>query len=109
MSYTQFAIYIGLYTDEFVDSQDYHELQVNFTVAFILAHYWRQINKDLNYELMRSKASTLESSAFCYIYKLLVHTINGCVDSMGVVSIRDLFYLYSMREKIPIHMGHALA
>ena len=77
MSYTQFTMYIGLYTDEFMDSQDYRELQVDFAPAFILAHYRRRISRDLNYEPMRSKASTLKSLALYYIHKLLVHTISG--------------------------------
>ena len=77
MSYTQFAIYIGLYTNEFMDSQEYQELQVDFNPSFILAHYWRRISKDLNYEPSRSKASTLESPTLRYIHKLLVHMISG--------------------------------
>ena len=77
MSYTQFTIYIGCYIDEFIDSQDYHELHVDFIPTFILAHYWRWINKDPNYKPTRSKALTLESLALRYIHKLLVHTISG--------------------------------
>ena len=109
MSHTQFAVYIGLYTDELVDSQDYHKLQVNFAPMFILAHYCRWISRDSNYELMRSEASMLESPTLHYIHKLLVHTISRRRDSMGVVSTRDLFYLCSIRERIPIHLGHTLS
>ena len=97
MNYTQFIVYMGLYTDEFMDLQDYHKLQVTFTPAFILAHHWRWINRDLNDEPMRSKASTLDYPALYYIHNILVDNISGCRDSMGVVSTRDLFYLYSMR------------
>ena len=109
MCYNQFVIYMGLYIDEFVESQDYHEIQVDFTPTFILAHYWRWINRDLNYESTRSKASTLESPFLRYIYKLLVHTINGRGDNTGVVSTKDLFYLHRMRERDSPHtLGHAL-
>ena len=58
---------------------------------------------------MRSKALTLESLALRYMHKLLVHTISGKWDSTKVVSTRDLFYLYSMRERVPICLGYALA
>ena len=63
MSYIQFAVYMGLYTNEFMDSQDYHEIQVDFAPTFILAHYWRWIGRDLNYESTKLKALTLESLA----------------------------------------------
>ena len=43
------------------------------------------------------------------MHKLLVHTISGRRESTGVVSRRDLFYIYSMREKVAIHLGHAWA
>ena len=47
---------------------------------------------------MRSKASTLCYPTLKYIYKLLVQTLNGRGDSMGVVIDKDLFYLYSIRK-----------
>ena len=75
---------------------------------FILAHYERWINKDLNYEPTRLKALTLESPAFHYIHKLLAHSINGHEDSIRVVSIKDLFYLYNMGKRVPIYLGHVL-
>ena len=72
---------------------------MDFTPAFILAYYQRWINRDLNYEPMRSKALTLEPPALRYIHKLLVYMISGQESNTVVVSTRDLFFLYNMRER----------
>ena len=110
MSYTQFSIHMGLYLNEYMDSQDYQDLQVDFAPMFILAHYWRKINQEHNYEAIRSKALTLWSLTLKYLHKLLVHTIGGQGDSIRMVMNKDLFYFYNMwwereRERVPIHLG----
>ena len=58
---------------------------------------------------MRSKLSVLRSPLLSYMHRLLAQSINATRDSPGVVGEHDLFYLYSMRERYPIHLGYAVA
>ena len=108
-SYTQFSIDCGFYTKEFTQTDAYRELQVDWPSNFNDQQYWRSISREMEYAPTTSKASRLCHPELRYVHKLLVHTITGRRESTGVVSRRDLFYIYSMREKVAIHLGHAWA
>lgn len=55
------------------------------------------------------KASTLASPEHRYIYSLLSHTLIECGDNTNVTSMIDVYYLYSIVKRIPIHLEHMLA
>ena len=109
LSYTQFSVHMGLYTEEFVSSPAYRQLATCFPRRESMSAYWWQVSRGPEYAPTRSKGSTLRSPVLRYMHRLLAQSINARRDSPGVVGEHDLFYLYSMRERYPIHLGYAVA
>lgn len=55
------------------------------------------------------KESTLSTLTLRYIHALLSRSLIGHGDSMGIVSITNLWYLYAITDHITIHLGYVVA
>ena len=87
----------------------YYTLRFKFWLAESPITIWRELIGESSYNLALSEASRLHSLALRYVHKFLVHSISGKKESTGVVSQRDLFYLYYLSRGTRCHLGHAFA
>ena len=109
MTMGHFAVYMDIYSEEFLTTPEYSQLARDFSRGFDTRHYWSTLTNRRDYNPSKSKGSQLLSSALRYIHKLLASTLHARKETPGVVGVKDLLCLYSMRERYPIHLGYHLA
>ena len=109
MSLTQFAMTLGLYDQDFIDSPDYQELWTDFPPDVTPGQIYHDLCGDSHYVAGQSKGSSLTRHAHRYIHAILSRSITGRGDGTGALSRTDLLYLYSMTQGVPLHLGHVVA
>lgn len=108
ISYIDFSLYLGLCDWAFTQMLECAALNTLVPSRVSQQTWWQRISHNGFYHLTRSKTSTLRTPVLWYIYALLSRSLIGRGDSMGIVSIIDLWYLYRMTDHIPIHLGYVL-
>ena len=101
------AVFLGIYTHDFALSIDFQHLPLDFPSHMTPSAYWKTLNIGTNPDSKR--ASLLKNPAHRYIHALLTRTIAGRADSTSVVTRSDLLLLYSIVERLPIHLGYIMA
>ncbi|XP_039118260.1 uncharacterized protein LOC120254177 [Dioscorea cayenensis subsp. rotundata] len=109
MSVTEFSIALGLYELEFTRTFEYSNLFLELPVHITPSEYWRKVSRETVYNPARSKAAQLRDPAVRVVHALLSRSLSGLGESSGVVSTRDILFLWSMVEGVPIHLGYAVA
>lgn len=69
--------------------------------GFFPKDLWIAIKRRMDYTTKGAKTSGIQNPCFCYAQKGLAYTLFGQGDSTGVVTQRDLFFMYSMMQTRP--------
>lgn len=107
VSYTEFAILMRVYDEEFTWTTKYANLPLPSVPS--LLKWCRLCINNLLFAPCSSKASTLCSPGLRMIYSLLSRLVTGRGTSMRVVTHRDFQYLISMANGVLLHLGFVLA
>ncbi|KAJ0985422.1 hypothetical protein J5N97_003778 [Dioscorea zingiberensis] len=103
MSYTRFAMLMGFYDRKALHTRELRELLTTFPDHIIMAaRNWVQLGGCHE----NHKASLMFNPVHRFIHALVSRSISGRDDSTGVVTVTDLFILYSILERVPIHLGY---
>lgn len=96
MSYMEFSVVMGLVTIEYTRTKSYSQLYVNMPVHLSSMSTCRE-----TYVYGTTKVSAMERTAFKYLHVVLSQTLTGREDSMGVVNLRDFYFLWTMVAQDP--------
>lgn len=109
MSYMDFTVQMGLVDVVYTRTTSYSEHHVDLLVHMILDQVLTQtLQGHKAYIYKTIKVSSLGRSAFYYLNAILLRALAGRGDSTRVVNLQDLFFLWIMVAREPIHIGHAL-
>src|SRR5262249_49704449 len=98
-SVSQIRVACGFYTDEEVETPEYAASLVAIPEDIDPRTVWTSLTADASpYEPTMSKSTQLRSPALRYLHRFIVYSVSGQRESTGVVTHRDLFYLWSMTE-----------
>ncbi|KAJ0962269.1 hypothetical protein J5N97_030097 [Dioscorea zingiberensis] len=102
MSYIHFSMLMGFY-----DKDAFHtRLLTSFPEDIItLTRYWLQLGGCHG----NQNTSYMSDLVHRFILALVSRSIAGQDDNTGKVTISDLFILYSIFERVPIHLGYVVA
>lgn len=107
MSYTEFAIIMGTYDEEFTRIAKYANLPLSSAPSLL---QWRRLCiNNLLFDPHSSKASTLQYPGLCVIHSLLSRLVTDRGANMGVITRKDFQYLISMPNGVPLHLDYILA
>ena len=98
MSITEFSLSLGLYDVEYTCIEEYGELLLDLSLHITPVEYWQRINRGTTYDLARLKSLHSQRTNPKELFMLFLMYSSGQRDSAGVVSAKDIFYLYSMTE-----------
>ncbi|PPR99097.1 hypothetical protein GOBAR_AA21571 [Gossypium barbadense] len=107
MSVFEFGAALGIYTDEFMGTDNF--LHLHRHIHYSPSCCWTDLTaSQIPYDASRSKVTSL-SPALRYIYALLAHTLIGRRESTGVVSTTPVFYLWSMETDHIFDLAYFIA
>ncbi|PPS01973.1 hypothetical protein GOBAR_AA18688 [Gossypium barbadense] len=107
LSILEFEIALGLYTKEFMDDNELNTLHCH--ICYSPSKCWRDlVLASATYNPSCSKASALLPS-LRYLHAILAHTLTGRRQSIGVVTTRDAYFLWSMANRHVIDLSYFIA
>ncbi|KAK5793461.1 hypothetical protein PVK06_034609 [Gossypium arboreum] len=90
LSVLEFGVALGLYTEEFMDDDDFDSLHRHIYCSS--SNCWKAlVPASATYDPSRSKASALAPS-LRYLHAILAHTLIGRQESTGVVNTNDTYF-----------------
>ncbi|KAJ0981670.1 hypothetical protein J5N97_009925 [Dioscorea zingiberensis] len=97
---------MGFFDMEALHTHEHHELLTSFPEHIVTpTRYWLQLGGRHG----NQNVSLMTDTVHRFIHALVSHSIAGQDDCIGKVTITDLFILYSIFERVPIHLGYVLA
>ena len=105
LSLTQFALYLGIYTEEEVRSPIFTEALIKY--PYNTQDYWHK--HSLEEWSPNNDSKTFKDFLYQYMHRVISNTIRGRTSNPHRVSTTDLFHLYSIFESVPCNIAHGLA
>lgn len=105
MSLTEFALRMGIYTKEEVSLPIYTNALIR--VPQNMRDYWH-IHARVKWRKINDSKMFLDPLRQ-YVHRVIANTIRGRATNLRRVSSIDLFYMYSIFEKVPCNIVHSLA
>ncbi|KAK5772699.1 hypothetical protein PVK06_048993 [Gossypium arboreum] len=107
LSFPEFGVALGLYTEEFMDDDDFDSLY--HRIHYSPSNCWKALAPALaTYDPSRSKASTFAPS-LRYLHAILTHTLTGRRESTGVVNTHDAYFLWSIEHGYVFDFAYFIA
>lgn len=96
LSVPEFGVALGLYTDEFMEADNFPHLYRH--IHYSLSSCWAALIPATGiYDPSPFKVSSL-SPALRYLHAILAHTLIERREGTGVVNTHDVYFLWSMRQ-----------
>lgn len=110
LSYTEFALFLGLYTQDYTLIQEYRNFTFYYPPGEPLNTRWLRLS-DCNHPFYLSvtEATLLKSRALCFVHALLSDTLTSRNHSTGNISLLEFHYIMSMQTWVPLQMGFVVA
>lgn len=86
MTMTQFSILLGLYDKDYIHTEEYAQLPIDYPPSLTQGHAFRVMCGDRQYDPRHSKATSLTHPSYRYIHVILSRSVTGHDDSTGVLS-----------------------
>lgn len=109
MTYTGFALLLGMYDTDFTTTSQYEQLLIDFPPGITPKGLWQHLSRGRNYKPGLTKASFLSRLALMHIHVVKARSFAGQADSTGVVGWHELLFCYSLTERRPVHLGYIRA
>lgn len=109
MSMTQFSVCLGLYTDDYIDNEEYAQLLTDYHHSLTPHRVDKMLYSEGQYESGISKSTCLSWPTYRYIHTIFNRLVNSHGDSIRVRSRQELLYIYSMVQSKPLQLGHIVA
>ena len=110
-SISAFGVQLGLYSPTFVTTDEYRQSLLDFPDRTTGEAFWIAHSRPghTHYEPTRSKSTGLVSPVLRILHRIIAHSICGRRESTGVVTRRDLFYLYCLETRQPCNLAYGMA
>lgn len=109
ISCVEFTLYMGLYDHEYTTTGEYQHHHFFPCLGECDNHHWRRLSTDSsNFTPNASKASSLQSLTLLFVHTLLSGTVTGRSGNTGTITRQELYYLLSMADNYPYHLGFVL-
>lgn len=91
MSVTQFLVRFWLYSDDYIDSQEYAQLKMDYPQGLTPQHAYRMLCCEGQYKLEISRATSLSRMLYRYIYAVLNTSVTVVVIVLESSTARSFY------------------
>ncbi|KAK5839853.1 hypothetical protein PVK06_008697 [Gossypium arboreum] len=107
LSVPEFGVALGLYRVEFMDDDEFNSLHRH--IHYSSSNCWKAlVPASATYDPSHSKALALAPS-LRYLHAILVHTLTGRRETIGVVNTNDAYLLWSMAHGHVFNLAYFIA
>ncbi|KAJ0836822.1 hypothetical protein HanRHA438_Chr16g0771301 [Helianthus annuus] len=106
MSLTEFAVHLGIYTDEEVKQPIFTEASTSYSPEEMKEYWLSHSSKEW---CNNNNSMKFIDPRYQYMHRVLANTITGRKNNQHRVSATDLFHLHSIFEQVPCNIAHELA
>ncbi|KAK5802711.1 hypothetical protein PVK06_030328 [Gossypium arboreum] len=107
MSVPEFGVALRLYTEKFMDDDDFDTLHRHIHLS--PSNCWRAlVPTSATYDPSLSKASAL-ALTLRYLHAILAHTLTGRLESTSVANTHDAYFLWSMVNRHVFDLAYFIA
>ena len=109
LSLRQFAVLMGLYQQEELDTPAFTEAITDWPEGVTPISFWPEIGLGQYTSPTVPKSSKLRDPLHRVLHRAIVHSLTARGESPGSITHSDLFYLYTMVHAVPCQLALCLA